>query len=1183
MEITQIKPKMRICGLESQPVTIVAIDIIGNSAELIYKRDDGTIGNQLISAPNAEKLQIDDSPFYSFDADPKQMRLCCEAIRIERGSLFDPFYAVHSSNIIPLPHQITAVYQEMLPRIPLRYLLADDPGAGKTIMAGLLIKELRARGDLNNCLIVAPGGLVSNWQSELQKKFSLDFKILTRDAIDMRSKKNVFDDLPFCIARLDHLKPKNNRDNNDDKRKPLYAENVRLQEMIAQSNFDLVIIDEAHKMSASRYGNEIRDTARYALGKRLAEHSRNLLLMTATPHNGNDDDFSLFMQLIDPDRFEIRHQGNSMPSKDDLSDVMRRLVKEKLIKFDGTPLFPARIAHTMAFELTGEELELYERVTDYVRSQFNRAENLAAQKRNNIGFALQVLQRRLASSPLAIYNTLKKRRQKLQDLYEKCQWASSPSRSLADSFDDIDAPYQDDDDMSAIEAEDNAENAVESLSTAIDLDELDAEIQTLQDLEKRAEHLYISGSDCKWQQLSALLQGDDNPCNVFASRETAPKLIVFTEHRDTLQYLSKKLEGLLGSPDAIVQIHGATRRDERDNIQDRFRQDKDVRILVATDAAGEGINLQSSHIVINYDLPWNPNRIEQRFGRVHRIGQTKTCYLYNLIAGNTCEGNVYKRLLQKLDEESNRLGNAVFDVLGRLTFGQDQSLKDLILESIQKDTNGTKKDEPTARIQLAIDEAFSHENLEKLIKENALTEEILDPTRVKETRFEMERAQAQKLAPYFIEQFMRSAFEDLNGTMQKRDTKPKSPAVRFEITRVPRDICSNHREVLNKYERICFDPQYVHIDDDAREADCIDTDHPLLRATLKCIIDKYSSHLKRGTFWIDPRPQAQDICLLFIIQDVIVDELGHSISQKIHFIDVTPSGNAQTAGFAPYNDYEDPDDVQREAIRQYLGQIAWPGRDVERNAIEFCSKELEKHKSEIEKKRNDQADRIEKAVRERLNAEINYCDKNAIRLRQAGNEGNAVQEEKKAADYHKRLTRRLAEIEKSRRLIHKSPVIIGAAIVVSKSFIDSISPSQTDDDATLAPTRNTKEVEKIAMDAVMEKERHDGFEPRDVSSENRGYDIESIKVTDKDSIIRFIEVKGRRTDADKVTVTYNERNVGKNKGENYILAIVRVDNDNPESPVSKITYIPNPFKDSDCFVTQISYDIDKLEQMGKQG
>ena len=447
----------------------------------------------------------------------------------------------------------------------------------------------------------------------------------------------------------------------------------------------------------------------------------------------------------------------------------------------------------------------------------------------------------------------------------------------------------------------------------------------------------------------------------------------------------------------------------------------------------------------------------------------------------------------------------------------------------------------------------------------------------------MERAQAQKLAPYFIEQFMRSAFEDLNGTMQKRDTKPKSPAVRFEITRVPRDICSNHREVLNKYERICFDPQYVHIDDDAREADCIDTDHPLLRATLKCIIDKYSSHLKRGTFWIDPRPQAQDICLLFIIQDVIVDELGHSISQKIHFIDVTPSGNAQTAGFAPYNDYEDPDDVQREAIRQYLGQIAWPGRDVERNAIEFCSKELEKHKSEIEKKRNDQADRIEKAVRERLNAEINYCDKNAIRLRQAGNEGNAVQEEKKAADYHKRLTRRLAEIEKSRRLIHKSPVIIGAAIVVSKSFIDSISPSQTDDDATLAPTRNTKEVEKIAMDAVMEKERHDGFEPRDVSSENRGYDIESIKVTDKDSIIRFIEVKGRRTDADKVTVTYNERNVGKNKGENYILAIVRVDNDNPESPVSKITYIPNPFKDSDCFVTQISYDIDKLEQMGKQG
>jgi SNF2 family DNA or RNA helicase len=335
---------------------------------------------------------------WSFDGDGALFRLVSEAQRIRLAHLFDPVLAVHTSIVDPLPHQITAVYETMLPRQPLRFLLADDPGAGKTIMAGLLIKELVARGDLQRCLIVCPGSLAEQWQDELYRRFHLPFEILTNDKLEAARTGNWFLETNLCIARLDKLS------RNEDVQQKLQVPDCR---------WDLVVCDEAHKMSATVFGGETKYTKRYRLGQLLSTLTRHFLLMSATPHNGKEADFQLFMALLDGDRFEGRYRDGVHTA--DVSDLMRRMVKESLLKFDGTPLFPERIAYTVPYRLSDAEAALYRAVTDYVREEFNRAEALENDKRaGTVGFALTILQRRLASSPEAIYQSLRRRRERLE-------------------------------------------------------------------------------------------------------------------------------------------------------------------------------------------------------------------------------------------------------------------------------------------------------------------------------------------------------------------------------------------------------------------------------------------------------------------------------------------------------------------------------------------------------------------------------------------------------------------------------------------------------------------------------------------------------------------------------------------------------------------------------------------------
>ena len=401
--LEDLKPGASAVGLTPfGAAKIVNVEWFSDQAiKVIFEDSNGGVQDRIVYRDEEHSLKIASvGQFWTFDGDGGLLRLVTEANRIKLAHHFDPYLAIHTSLVQPLPHQITAVYGEMLSRQPLRFLLADDPGAGKTIMAGLLIKELIARGDLERCLVVAPGGLVEQWQDELGEKFNLEFDILSRDMIENSRSGNPFNDRNHLIARLDVL-----------------SRNEELQEKLIRSQeWDLVISDEAHRMSASYFGGDVKYTKRYQLGQKLGHIARHLLLMSATPHNGKEEDFQLFMALLDGDRFEGRFRDGVHYA--DTEDMMRRLTKEELLKFDGTPLFPERRAYTVKYALSDEEASLYAAVTEYVRTEMNRVQRFAEEdgkKKNNIGFALQILQRRLASSPAAIHQSLKRRRVRLEN------------------------------------------------------------------------------------------------------------------------------------------------------------------------------------------------------------------------------------------------------------------------------------------------------------------------------------------------------------------------------------------------------------------------------------------------------------------------------------------------------------------------------------------------------------------------------------------------------------------------------------------------------------------------------------------------------------------------------------------------------------------------------------------------
>lgn len=1140
-----------------EPVNIVAVQWYGsNVIEITYKNSRGVPDVRLLYRDDEAEISVQDNHLpWSFDADGEQLRLVSEAYRISLAHLFDPYLAVHTSSVEPLPHQISAVYQEMLPKLPLRYVLADDPGAGKTIMTGLFIKELIVRGDLKRCLIVSPGSLAEQWQDELFSKFHLRFEILTNDRIESVASGNIFSEVDFCICRLDKL-----------------ARNERIQEKLKVTEWDLIVCDEAHKMSATVWGGEVKYTKRFLLGRLLSNITRNFLLLTATPHNGKEEDFHLFLSLVDPDRFEGTH-GNSQQAID-VSDVMRRLVKEELLKFDGTPLFPERIAYTVNYDLSPEESKLYAAVTEYVQEEFNRADKLNNERKTTVGFALTILQRRLASSPEAIYQSLRRRRERLEHRLAEERLGKRAAEYSID-FDEMD-----DDDLSAEETEKMEEAVVDHASAAATIAELEAEIRTLKRLEQMANRVRVSGVDRKWDELSHLLQ--DNEA-MFGENGNREKLIIFTEHKDTLKYLAEKIRSLLGSDESVVTIHGGMIRDERRKVEELFKQDVGVRILIATDAAGEGINLQRAHLMINYDLPWNPNRLEQRFGRIHRIGQTEVCHLWNLVAQETREGFVFQRLFAKLEEERQALGGKVFDILGKVTF-ENKSLRELLIEAVRYGNDPKVRN----RLNEVVDYSMNSKELKKLLNERALTDDVMDIGVVHAIKEDMERIEAHKLQPHFIEAFFIEAFQSVGGKIRRREKG------RYEITSVPyavrnRDMQIGFGEhVLNRYERICFDKEFRNIQGKP-QAEMICPGHPLLEATIDLIRERNVDAMKRGAIFIDENDYSQDARLLFYIEDAVQDGIllkngnRRTISKHIHFVEIKEDGTASNAGYAPYLDYRAAEESETKAIRKWMQSQAWLCTGVENLAKGYAIEHLiPEHFSEVKKRKEVMLDKTAKAVKDRMTAEIQYWDYRAADLQQkeAAGKTNAKLNSKLAArraeTLEARMQVRLAEIEKERRISLMPPVITGGALIIPKGLLHQLIGTEN---VNTFSQGDRQSIEYAAMNAVIEIERSLGYRPKDVSAAKCGYDVESfipesMRRRMEEYALRFIEVKGRKKGATTVTVSKNEILTALNKPEEFILAIVEVDGQN-----SHTIYLRHPFKNAPDFTaTSVNYDIQELIQ-----
>ena len=1184
MKLEDIRSQAVLRGILADAlVSVVSVQWYGSEAlELTYKTPSGKVANELLYRHDEARLEVvERGRPWSFDGDGALFRLVSEAQRIRLAHLFDPLLAVHTSVVEPLPHQITAVYEAMLPRQPLRFLLADDPGAGKTIMAGLLIKELIARGDLQRCLVVCPGSLAEQWQDELYRRFQLPFEILTNDKLEAARTGNWFVEANLVIARLDKLS------RNEDVQHKLQAPDCR---------WDLVVCDEAHKMSATFFGGEINYTKRYRLGQLLSGLTRHFLLMTATPHNGKEEDFQLFMALLDGDRFEGRFRDGVHTA--DVSDLMRRMVKEHLLTFDATPLFPERIAYTVPYKLSDDEARLYARVTEYVREEFNRAEALENNRRaGTVGFALTIVQRRLASSPEAIYRSLRRRRERLESRLRELQvlQRGGQTRSLVTPI-SLELTTEDVEDLEDAPEKEVAaaeEEILDQATAARSIVELKAEIETLTQLEALALDVRRSGTDTKWRQLASLLSEIFTPSGLSGrvAEPTVPygagkipqptpsprqKLVIFTEHRDTLSYLHDRVTTLLGRQESVVVIHGGMGREERLKAQEAFRHDPEVQILLATDAAAEGINLQRAHLMVNYDLPWNPNRLEQRFGRIHRIGQTEVCHLWNLVADETREGDVYCTLLDKLEQARQTLGGQVFDVLGKLQF-EGRPLRDLLLEAIRY---GEQAD-VQARLTQAVDHALDRGKLRNLLEERALAHDAMDASRVHGIREAMERAEARRLQPHYIESFFHEAFRRLGGTVRQRESR------RYELSHVPAPVRNRDRligigePVLARYERIAFDKSLVAPQGQPLAA-FICPGHPLLDAVIDLTLERHRDLLKRGTVLVDDRDPGLRPRVLFYLEHAIQDASRtrggerRIVSKRVLYVELDTEGVSRHVHYAPYLDYRPlaADEPDVEAILD-RPECAWIGHELEHQAQGYAvASVVPEHLQEVRDAKLSLIAKTEAAVKERLTKEITYWDHRAEQLKiqeQAGKTGarlNSGEARKRADGLQTRLQKRLEELTLEAQLSPLPPVVLGGLLLVPRGLIEAVAGREA---SVTRAAADTQAAAARARAIVMQVEIGLGFEPTDREFEKLGYDIESrVPATGK---LRFIEVKGRASGAATITVTRNEILYSLNKPEDFILAIVEF----LEGGEHRVHYLRQPFqREPDFGVTSVNYDFAEL-------
>ncbi|MGQ9471938.1 MAG: protein NO VEIN domain-containing protein [Candidatus Aminicenantales bacterium] len=1045
----------------------IKLELVGLETNRFY--------NPILSEEDIKNIEVIEEKPLKFTADGEALFLYLESHRIRNAFQFDPLYAVNVSQIDPLPHQIEAVYHYILQNPRFRFLMADDPGAGKTIVAGLLLKELKYRGLVERVLVVVPGNLKDQWLREMKEKFQENFSFIDRNVMNTEWGKNAFIEKNQVIISMD------------------FARQDDVSLALKDSKWDLVIVDEAHKMAAYKYGEKIKKTQRYNLGEVLSPITNYLLFLTATPHKGDPENFRLLLDLLEPGFFANTSMlSESIQNKD--NPLFLRRLKEDLKDFEGVPLFPPRKVETIKYYLSEDEKNLYNAVTAYVEEHFNRA--LEKEKRS-VAFALTILQRRLASSVRAIRKSLERRHRRLKELYEKGQLIP-PVGYDEDTIEDLEEK-----DRWAKE-----EELLEKLTSADTLGDLEAEVEMLGELVDLAKQVEKKEIETKLNELRKVMDTEK-------LRQTATKLLLFTESKDTLEFLVEKLRAWDYS---VVYIHGGM------NLVERIKAEADFRnwaqIMVSTEAGGEGINLQFCWLMVNYDIPWNPNRLEQRMGRIHRYGQRHEVHIYNLVALDTREGRILDRLFEKLSQIQKHLGSdRVFDVIGEVYFGK--SLRDLILEAIA----GKRTMEDILKDFERIPDEKAIQKVREASLE-ALATKHIDLTRI---LGEQRRARENMLVPEYIEEFFHRAASRLNIKMERRqDGCWHLTSIPFELRNQPNEFKLKFGEVQREYAKISFDKEKAF----RSQAEFVAMGHPLLEAVINAILTQYAQVAEDGATYLDPEGKRDGI--IWFLEGEARDGKNELAGKKL---------------FAVYQDRTNSLSFINPAILWDLKPK--PGIDENSDTLMNIDKDaivsfviesgLGNYLRELQEIRERNAG-IRKKYGLRsldfmiLDSEAKISDYEIRRAKGENIPEATIQNEvRRKEDLERKKERLQREIEAEIHLSPPEPKILGAVRVL---------PGKTNPDMV-----SDEEVERIGMMVALEYERNQGREPEDVSLQNLGYDIRSKEGEN----IRYIEVKARAGEG-AITLTPNEWLKARRLKDEYWLYIVANAATKPE-----LYLIQNPF------------------------
>jgi superfamily II DNA or RNA helicase len=1034
----------------------------------------------------------------ALNGNPTHFRLAAEAHRIRLAFQYDPHFAVSVSQVDPLPYQMDAVYTHLLAQPRIRFLIADDPGAGKPIMGGLTIKELKFRGLVERTLIVTPANLTGQWRRELHDKFNETFTVIDRGTVSAVYGRNVWEDNPQCITSIDFA-----------------ARQDDILNTLRDVRWDLVIVDEAHKMAAYRYGTKVNKTQRYEFGEFPRDRTDHYLFLTATPYKGDPDNFALLLQLLDRDLYV---NGNILAeaSAHDENRIMIRRLKEDMKKFNRSPCFPPRYVQTLPYKLSIEELKLYEAVTDYVQNNFQRA---AQAENRNVGLALTVLQRRLASSLAAIRLSLERRLKRLKEL----QRLGKIKQEYGELPEDLD-------DLTEAERWRFEDDLVERVTMAENMAELEEEIEQLDQLVRLARHTERHVPETKFEELRSVISQ-----HLSGKLE---RLLVFTEHKDTLDFLVGKLTNLGFH---CCTIHGGMSQEKRIAAEREFFERKPS-VMVATEAAGEGINLQFCSLMVNYDLPWNPNRLEQRMGRIHRYGQQRESMIFNLVAKNTREGEVMERLLEKLDAMRQALGSdRVYDVIGKI-------IPVPRFEALMKDWLSRRR--TMAEILAEIDLQTDPDQVARIkadMEGKALGSRYIDLSKL---LADQQQSKEHRLMPEYIEQFFVEAYRSFGGTIAPvKDRKGC-----WSISRVPPDLrkVPDHQErkygkIGSTFAQITFDKEQMV---GYTDLEFVGPGHPLFEGIVERVLQEFGSSLRQGAVFYNA--DATEPTVLWLLKCGVEDGRGHPVGERLFAIHLTAGQFRKSQPYALL-DLKAP-----EGEPGLSGEVRQAATDEDRT-IEWSLEEVTPtYFHEIAEHRTKELGIKEKYVRKSLQFLISESAKKTVKydtqLRNLRDEtdpkrlsiqGNRAQEEARRTELSQRLKDRLTEIEQERHLSEKPPEVVGVAVILPppRELVASVEGMESD-----------PEIERIAIEVAKRYETSQGRKAVSVEEENCGWDLTSLL---EGQVNRYIEVKGRASEGG-VALTPNEWIKARRFGHDYWLYVVIKCKTEPElyliqDPASKLS------------------------------